>query len=175
MLKTLALTVVAVTALGAAGCRKDPGKSKYDEQEPFGDGGLVNTGLPGPNPYVEGDLRLDVGAFYDGKSSQKIPIDNDKVNLFVYENSVLLASSTDHIEGHSSDQVTNSGATSKMPNLAWTGFGIHWQHEMTVYPRDMSMWTKMHVSMKSSDADFAGISVSIGVVLVAARVTGSSL
>ena len=81
---TRALLVAAVAlGLGAAGCRPDAGPNNYGNQESFPDGGT--TSLPGPDPYVPGTPRLNLGAFYEGGSSQTIIIDNTTTHLYVYQ------------------------------------------------------------------------------------------
>jgi hypothetical protein len=152
---TMAMLTALALAVGASGCRPDPGPSKYDEQEMFPTGGPSNL-LPGPNPYVVGTKRLSVGAFYEGGSSDLVPINNMDTNLYIYglnpdgsDPTVGLQSDPDHIEGLSSTRVTDLG---KM----WSGFGVHW-----MAARDLSAWTKMHVSLKSSTPVFAKIDVAM--------------
>jgi len=138
-----------VVAAAAAGCRPDPGPSRYDQQEPFphDDGG--GESLPGPNPYQPGQRRLSIGAFYEGGASDVIAVDNMASNLYVYSDTVTLLPDSDHIEGKSSTRATHAGMT-------WWGFGVHW---MT--PRDLGTWTKLHVSLESSDATFAMVDIGL--------------
>jgi hypothetical protein len=145
------LAAVALLAAATSACRPDPGKSRYEEQEPFPMGG--DSRLPGPNPYHVGDKRLSVGAFYEGDASDTVAVDNANSNLYVYEETVGLQSDPEHIEGLSSTRVTHTGK-------AWCGFGIHW-----MAPREMTAWTKLHVSMKSSDAAFATIDIAMNNVM----------
>jgi hypothetical protein len=157
-MKRIVAMMVALVAAGATACRPDPGPSKYDDQEMFPTGG---TGLlPGPNPYIAGDKRLSVGAFYEGMASDVVPINNMDTNLYIYglhpdgsDPTVGLQSDPDHIEGLSSTRVTHLGKP-------WCGFGVHWKAA-----RDLTMWTKMHVSMKSSSDSFAKIDVSMNNVM----------
>jgi hypothetical protein len=140
----------AWTLLLALGCRPDPGPSHYDRQEPFArDGGAMSNLLPGPDPYQMGKMRLSVGAFYETGYSDIIPVDNASSNLYVYSDTVTLMPDLDHIEGASSTRVTHAG-------MAWWGFGVHW-----MMGRQMGGWTKMHVSLKSSDATFAMVQIGM--------------
>jgi hypothetical protein len=136
-------------ALFVAGCRPDPGASRYDQQEPFphADGG--SESLPGPMPWQPGQRRLSIGAFYESGASDVVPVDNMASNLYVYSDTVTLLPDPDHIEGKTATRATHAG-------LTWWGFGVHW---MT--PRDLGTWTKMHVSLKSHDAAFATLDVGM--------------
>jgi hypothetical protein len=154
-----AAVLLAIVAALAGGCRPDPGPSRYDEQEPFPDGG--NDSLPGPMPYVPGERRLSIGAFYEGDASDFIPIDNMTAHLYVYlvdatmTPTASLVSDPDRIEGKSSTRVVHGG-------LTWWGLGVHWVTAggMAV-PRDLSSWTKLHVSLRSADPDFAMIDIGM--------------
>ena len=147
---SLARLVVALAAAGVtAGCRPDPGASRYDQQEPFphDDGG--GEALPGPFPYVPGARRLSVGAFYEGGASDVIPVDNMASNLYVYSDTVTLLPDPEHIEGKTSTRATHAG-------LTWWGFGVHW-----MMARDLGTWTHLHVSLRSADATFAAVDVGM--------------
>jgi hypothetical protein len=143
---------VALVVAVAAGCRPDPGKSRYDQQEPVSaDGGAdAMKGLPGPDPYVPGDQRLSVGAFYEGGASQTIAVDNMTTHVYIYDSTIDLMPDPDHIEGLSADRVTNAGKNTYM------GFGVNWDG-----PHTMVGYTKMHVSFKSADASFAKFTIGI--------------
>jgi hypothetical protein len=143
-----ALLLVSVASLLTA-CRPDPGPSHYDQQEPFPKDGGMAASLPGPYPYQPGTRRLSIGAFYESGYSDVIAIDNMSVNLYVYENTLTLLPEADHIEGTMANRITHAGMT-------WWGFGVHW-----MVPRDMSTWTHLHVSLKSSDATFATVDVGM--------------
>jgi hypothetical protein len=142
---TLALVVAAL----AGGCRPDPGASRYDQQEPFPNADGGDALLPGPVPYQPGQRRLSIGAFYENAASDVIPVDNMSSNLYVYSDTVTLLPDPDHIEGKTSTRATHAG-------LTWWGFGVHW-----MMARDLGTWTKMHVSLKSSDAAFAAVDVGM--------------
>lgn len=144
---TAALVVVA----GAAGCRPDAGPNNYANQEPFPDGGT--TLLPGPDPYVPGTPRLNLGAFYEGQSSTEIAIDNVTTHLYVYQvnmsNTANLLPDQDRVEGLTSTQIIDLG-------LGFVGLGINWDS-----PKNLSTWTKMHVSLKSKDAAYATLELGL--------------
>jgi hypothetical protein len=141
--------LVAASAM-VAGCRPDPGASRYDQQEPFpqADGGSDES-LPGPMPYVPGARRLSIGAFYESGASDVIAVDNMASNLYVYSDTVTLLPDPDHIEGKTATRATHAG-------LTWWGFGVHW-----MMPRDLGSWTHLHVSLKSADAAFAAVDVGM--------------
>ena len=149
-MRTLALLVVLAGAATAAGCRPDPGPSRYDQQEPFphADGGAGDV-LPGPYAYQPGQRRLSIGAFYESGASDVIAVDNMASNLYVYSDTVTLLPDPDHIEGKTSTRATHAG-------LTWWGFGVHW-----MMPRALGTWTKMHVSLKSGDAAFATVDIGM--------------
>ena len=127
---------VAAFLLGLVGCRPDPGKDNYANQEPFPDGG--NVKLPGPNPYKPGDKRLFVGAFYEGDYSDAILLDNVNTHLFIYGvgmpqmNTANDLNSTDRVEGRQSDDIVNLG-------LGFVGLGINYVN--TTRPRPTSRTT----------------------------------
>jgi hypothetical protein len=141
---------VTVALLAVAfGCRPNPGPSRYDEQEPFPqmDGGTGS--LPGPMPYVPGDRRLSIGAFYENDASDIVAVDNMNSNLYVYSETVTLLPDPDHIEGKASTRITDAG-------LTWWGFGVHW-----MMPRSLATWTKLHLSLRSADAAFTTINIGL--------------
>jgi hypothetical protein len=153
--KRLLYVAALVVVAGAAGCRPDAGPNNYANQESFPDGG--NVALPGPDPYVPGTPRLNLGAFYDGQSSQMIVIDNVTTHLYVYQvgtgssamNTANLLPDQDRVEGLTSTQIIDLG-------LGFVGLGINWDS-----PKDLSAWTKMHVSLKSKDSAYATLMLGL--------------
>lgn len=146
-----ALLALALTA-ALAGCRPDPGPSQYNNQESF-DGGSANA-LPGPDPYVPGTPRLSIGWNYESGYSDIIQLDNMTSHLYIYGDqnntgSVTIQDDKDHVEGLSSQRVTCAGQS-------FAGFGINWD-----VVHDLSMWTHMHVSLKSSDPNFADFTIGL--------------
>ena len=146
-----ALFVAALVVAGAAGCRPDAGPNNYANQEPFPDGG--NVSLPGPDPYVPGTPRLNLGAFYEDMASQTIVIDNKTTHLYVYQvgmmNTANLLPDQDRVEGLTSTQIIDLG-------LGFVGLGINWDS-----PKNLSTWTKMHVSLKSKDSAYETLMLGI--------------
>jgi hypothetical protein len=142
--------VIFLALVGA--CRPDPGEHRYSSYDPI----TCNAGTedpvcePGPDPYEAGDIRLSVGVFYEGESSDSIPVDNTVNFFWLYEDTVAVeADSSDVVEGCQSDSLVRAGG------LAWWGLGVHWPDT----PRDLSPWSTMHISLKSSDSSFANVSL----------------
>ncbi|HEX4457980.1 MAG TPA: hypothetical protein VIA18_08410 [Polyangia bacterium] len=152
-MRRLVVAAALVVVAGAAGCRPDAGPNNYANQESFPDGGDVP--LPGPDPYVPGTPRLNLGAFYEGQSSQTILIDNMTTHLYVYQvgmppmNTANLLPDQDRVEGLTSTQIIDLG-------LGFVGLGINWDS-----PKDLSTWTNMHVSLKSKDSAYATLMLGI--------------
>ncbi|WP_164015248.1 putative glycoside hydrolase [Pyxidicoccus trucidator] len=135
-----------------AACRPEPGAPDYENNAPFArpDAGTDPSagGLPGPFPFQEGQRRLGVG-FYEGGRSEDIAIDNTTTHVYLYENTVTMEPSDDHIEGRAAELVVHAGK-------AWLGFGVHWDT-----PRNLDAWKTLHVSLKSEDAGFANVTVAM--------------
>lgn len=139
----------ALLALGLGACRPDAGASDYASQEPFeaegsGGGGPSNE-LEGPDPWVAGEDRLSIGAFYEGGSSDLVPIDEETTHLYVYESTLRLLPTTTRVEGLEATAIEHAGG-------AWWGFGVHWD-----IPRDMTAWTTLHVSLRTDVAGFDAV------------------
>lgn len=149
---------LALCALAAGGCRLDPGEPDYS-----GHVGLVKDkvdaagdDLPGPFPYVPGEPRLMVGLFYEGGASERVVLNGQTTHyyIFVIEGSSALTyaqeSDGDRVEGRLSDRLILNGTP-------WWGGGVVWDQ-----PQDLSAWTTLHVSLKSSDPSFADLKVTLG-------------
>lgn len=141
-MRTLTLATLAL-ALGA--CRPDPGEPDYSglvlsSSERDGGGPDVR---PGPFPYVMGTRRLAFGAFYEGAASDRLPLDN----YYIFSNSYGTQPSDDRVEGLQSDELDFKGTN------FWGG-GLFWSA-----PTNLSGWTTLHVSLKSSDPGLATIAV----------------
>jgi hypothetical protein len=137
--------------LALAGCRPDPGPTKYDSQESF-DGG--NCGLAGPVPFMPGDKRLSVGAFYECQVSDTIAVDDKTSHVYLYLNGTQVtvnkvSDTKDKVEGSSSDDLVLTGQP-------WWGMGINWD-----IPHDLSAWKTMHVSFKSKEPAFSTFTIGI--------------
>lgn len=145
---TRSATLLCAVALAMAACRADPGAPDYPEYERVGVGG--EDFLPGPNPYVKGDDRLAIGAFYEGESSELIDIDDTTTHYYIYENTYDQFVSDDRVEGAVSDELVISSAQ------LWWGGGVVWDSA-----RDLSDWTTLRVSFKASDASFEAMDILI--------------
>jgi hypothetical protein len=111
-----------------------------------------------PDPFQEGDERLSVGYFYEGGWSVEIPINTVTTDYFVFAidvsdpvatRSFAEGVATDRVEGRFSYEVTLNGSP------FWAG-GIIWFE-----PIDISDWTTMFVSFKSSDPSFANFELTL--------------
>ncbi len=104
--------------------------------------------VAGPNLQT-GDVRLSIGVFYEGDSSELIEINNATTHLFIYDNTLVLAEDSEHIESTISDRITHNGGS-------WWGLGVHWNNA-----RDLTVWTTLHISFQSSDTAFADIDIGM--------------
>lgn len=148
---------IVIALLGLAACREDPGDPDYSDSpipataEGDGDG----TTLPGPNPYEPGTPRLSLGAFYESGYSEVVAIDDVTTHyyIFVVEGSDELTytqeTTTEHIEGTIADRIELNGT-------AYWGGGIIWDTA-----RDLASWSRLVVSLKSSDAAFSTLDVIV--------------
>jgi hypothetical protein len=149
------LAVCGVALLGApvlGGCRPDPGPSLYDDMDftaPDGGGGAGGEDLPGPTPYVAGQPRLAVGAFYEGGRSEEVQVNGTDSNLYIYEATASLDVVGERVEGKQAEKVVHSGK-------AWLGLGVHWSA-----PRDLTKWRVLHVSLRSADPGFSDVKVGM--------------
>ena len=111
-------------------CRPDLGAPAYPTPRGWGE----DTGsdfLPGPDPYVEGEARLSLGAFYESGYSDFDPLHN----LYIYSNTFTISTSDERVEGTISDVWTHTGA-------AWWGGGLHWDSA-----RDLSAWSTLNIDL----------------------------
>ena len=111
-----------------------------------------------PDPFQPGDERLSVGYFYEGGWSFEIPINTVSTDYFVFAidpdqpiatRSFAEGTSTDRVEGLVSYEVTI------IDRPFWAG-GIIWFE-----PIDLSDWTTMFVSFKSSDPSFETFDITL--------------
>ncbi|MCK6546696.1 hypothetical protein L6R52_12670 [Myxococcota bacterium] len=152
----VALATLAFTF--ATGCRMDPGDPDYSSHVDLVDRDTDpnDDNLPGPNPYVPGEKRLMIGLFYEGGSSDQVLLNGQTTHyyIFVIQGSGQLTftqeSSDDRVEGRISDEVTLEGTP-------WWGGGIVWDQ-----PADLSRWTRLYVSLKSSDPSFENMQLTMG-------------
>jgi len=156
-------TFLPIAVLALAACRPDIGAPEYPNPLPIGSD-TADTGggfLPGPDPWREGEARLSIGIFYENGASQTIPIDNLTTHFYIYENTFTLQTSSDRVEGLSSDVIVHGSNT-------WWGGGVTWNAA-----RDLYSWTTMHVWLKSSDASFDGFQLGMNGGDTEARVSAT--
>lgn len=133
-------------------CRPDPGDPAYPDPNAVdtGDTGPDDGFYEGPDPYVAGEARLAFGAFYEGQSSEVLPVDDVTRHYYIYEATYTTAPDLiDRVEGYQSDVITHAGG-------AWWGGGINWDAS-----EDLSTWTTLHVSLRSDSATFAAIELRV--------------
>ncbi|MGB8223678.1 MAG: hypothetical protein WCF10_13920 [Polyangiales bacterium] len=139
------------------GCGPDLGTPDYSSEVGLQDPIDPFPPVP-PDPFQPGDERLSVGYFYEGGRSQTILINTVTTDYFVFAidandpvatRSFAEAASDDRAEGLLSYEVTLNGSP------YWAG-GIIW-----FQPIDLSDWTTMFVSFKSSDPSFAAFDLTL--------------
>lgn len=120
-----------------------------------GDGPDINF-YQGSEPFTEGMERLSIGIFYEGEASQTIEIDDLTSHYYIYSDESsgqvtyeTYQDTTDRVEGYLSDVLVHSGG-------GWWGGGVHWDT-----PQDISAWTHLNLSVKSSDSGFSSTEVAI--------------
>jgi hypothetical protein len=133
-------TIALLTA-----CRPDPGSPTYPTPDPVDLGGDGSDLLEGPDPYVEGEARLSLGVHYESGYSEVVAIDDVTTHYYVYSSTYTEdTDSQDRVEGRVSTVLT-------IGNAGWFGGGIHWDGG-----RDLSDWTTMVLSLRSSDTALEG-------------------
>lgn len=140
------LTALVVVSTLAWGCRADSGPDDYDSQEVF-----PEEFVPEPEPALpEGELRLGIGVFYEGQTTDRVPIDNAQTHFYIFEGTFsTIAEPNDRVEGAQCDRITHAGGP-------WWGGGVHWDTA-----RDLSAYDTLHLSVKSSDPSFASARVGL--------------
>ena len=145
-----------VCSLLVVGCRADLGAPDYSGQESFDASVSNEDNLPGPDPYVPGELRLSLGKFYEGEATQVLPIDQVDYNFWVYadefsgEPASVVTGDPERVEGKLADRVEHQG-------LTWWGLGFHYFSDV-----DLSDWTTLRMSVMSPDPAFASIRLEMG-------------
>lgn len=145
-------TTLGVLAIATIACRPPLGEPDYPDIT-LDTGTIDDGGLPGDDPWEEGELRLKIGGAYEGGFSDELVIDNDAINFYIYENSFFVEESDDNVEGLFSQRFTvqNEGA-------GFWGGGIHFDGRP---PVDMSQWTTFHIALKSSDPEMSSFQLGI--------------
>ncbi|MFT7581896.1 MAG: hypothetical protein ACI9MR_003577 [Myxococcota bacterium] len=151
------LTLAAALLLVLAGCREDAGDPNValltDFENPPG---FFEDPLLGPDPIEDGEQRLGLGLFVENRVTEWIPLDQTFSNYFIFETFPggpltysQLVDRQDRIEGLFSDRISHAGE-------GFWGGGVIWSS-----PRNLTMWTTMHVSFKSSDGAFDDINIIV--------------
>lgn len=168
--------LTVAVALGGSSCREDLGDPDYSSHAGLPrDGGPPTEFLLGSDPFLPGQDRLNLGIFYEGGSSQRLPLaseerceENDSLPeafksllrcYFIFElvrepeRPNLLQytqdTSSDRVEGAVSDRFSLTGAP------FWGG-GILWDQAT-----DLQFWSTLHVALKSSDPSFDAIDITM--------------
>lgn len=148
------LGFVAISLAG--GCAADLGTPDYSDQavpDP------INPFPPvPPDPYQPGDDRLAVGYFYEGGRSETIPLNTVTTNFFIFviDESRPLQTLTTGIDTSSDRAEGNESIEIRLNGSPFWGAGIIWDE-----PTDLSDWTTMYVSFKSSDPSFARFDLTL--------------
>ncbi|MBL90567.1 MAG: hypothetical protein CMH56_01975 [Myxococcales bacterium] len=96
------------------------------------------TDVPSDNPIdcvALNEDRLSLGVFYDGPFTEAYAVDDETRHLYVYDETVTIANSTDAFEGATANTITYN-------NLDWWGLGVHWDEGT-----DLSDWRALHLSV----------------------------
>jgi len=139
------------------GCSNTPdGTPDYGQDTGSIDSGPDANFYPGVEPYTEGTPRLSIGVFYEGGASETVEVDGNSTHYYIYsdEHSSEVTYTTyedtdDRIEGYLSDVIVHTGG-------AWWGGGVHWDN-----PRDLSAWSQLNLSVKSTDGGFLGTDLAV--------------
>jgi hypothetical protein len=134
-------SILVLVPLLATGCRPDPGTPSYPEPSGWGVDTADTSFLAGPDPYLDGEQRLSLGAFYEGGYSELLPVDDVNIFYYIYNNYTQAEDSNDRVEGYVSDVWTVSGST-------WFGGGIN-----ATVPVDLSAWDTLHFSVKGQPSE----------------------
>ena len=134
---------VAFSSLSA--CRSDSGPNDYQSQEYIPD-----AAMPLMIALLEGEERLSLGIFYEGEFTEEVVIDDLTTHFYIYEETFsVISQESDRTEGVRSDLITHRGGP-------WWGGGVHWDE-----PRDLSEWTTLHLSLKSTSEAFSSLEVAM--------------
>lgn len=162
MLRSIQCVVASLAVSLFAACGPD-GTPDYSDQVGLRESINPFPPVP-PDPFEPGergepgDQRLSVGYFYEGGRSATIEINTVTTDYFIFALDVerpvatrtfAESTSTDRVEGQFSYEVTLNGSP------FWGG-GIIWFE-----PIDLSEWTTMFVSFKSSDPSFARFDITL--------------
>lgn len=147
---------IIMATLLAAACRPDAGTPDYTGHVGLRD--LTDAGdetLAGPKPYVIGSPRLSIGAFYEGGFSEQVAVNDADTHYYIFtiegtgELTFSQETSGERVEGRVSDVITLTGTP-------WWGGGLIWDSA-----RDLSRWSELALSLRSSDPSFDDVEVSV--------------
>lgn len=152
-----ALGVLALTGLVLIGCREDAGVGDYSTHGDLRERNLPPPFLDGPTPFVPGVPRLGIGLFYEGPTTDKILVDAVTSFYFIFDTAgdgsgqltFSQETSSDRVEGTLSDRIIHGGT-------GFLGGGVFWYTA-----RNVSQYSTLNLSLKSSDAAFAEITLSV--------------
>ncbi len=151
--------LAAALALGVIGCAADIGDPDYSNQQ-----GLfpaVNPFPPvPPDPFVPGESgpRLFVGYFYETGRTDSIFVNGVNNNYFIFAlDETRPVDTALYVQSASADRVEGliSIEIALLDRPFWGG-GIIWDD-----PIDLTEWTTMYVSFKSSDPAFSSFEITV--------------
>jgi hypothetical protein len=130
-------------------CRPLPGGDDYASQEDLS-WLRDDEALASADPWAPGEARLTVGLFYEGGASHAVPIDNVGVFYYVYEGTYFQDTTDVRVEGTEADRLIHAGGP-------WFGGGVHFEDGA----RDFSVWSTLHLSVRSDDPAFEATRVGL--------------
>ena len=150
------IVAASLLVIMLAGCAADIGTPDYSNS---GAPDPVNPFPPvPPDPFQPGDKRLFVGYFYETGRSQSILVNRQNNNYFIFaiDPSRPLATAT-YTQGASDDRVEGliSIEIILLDEAFWGG-GLIWDN-----PIDLTGWTTLYVSFKSSDPSFERFDITV--------------
>lgn len=175
------IPALALALLMGPTCREDLPTPDYTSHIGLGD--LIDSGLPegflaGTDPFVEGEQRLSIG-LYEGPRTREIAIGQGIRNLFSFDIvgdgtgdlTIGGADTFDRVEGRVAAELVHGG-------FGFWGLGVLYQEQgdnnfLRGGSEDLSDWRVLHLALKSSDAAFADIDITMQSGLGAANVAGT--
>ena len=128
-----------------SGCRTSSGPNDYASQEIF-----MDASMPLEDALEEGEERLSLGVFYEGEFTENYPVDDVNAHFYIYEETFSMVEiNQDRIEGEVCDQIRHEGK-------GWWGGGVHWNTS-----KDLSRWSTLHISLKSSASDYQKLELAM--------------
>ena len=137
-------------------CRPEPIEYPYNTTTTLDTGSEEVDLFAGPDPYEDGESRLSLGVFYESGYSEIIPVDEESSFFYIWITEDTAAPTfsqtptTDRIEGNVADEISAG-------QYGWFGGGVSWN-----IAQDMTAWTTLYVSVKSSDEVLSAMQVGMG-------------